>query len=162
MLNYAFECCEGAAEVWGQSELVKMSCKAWWDCRVFCCMPRVENFRTHLLLVGLRPFQRRSLVSYVFEVVGTQEEADGTTTGGERPWVALEIGDADFFRWCWCRRIGEAAIDGSTKAAHLLMPLHLGRRSMKLEGIWLGVHIDLQMIGEVTVYFAAFKNTKTQ
>ena len=51
---------------------------------------------THPFVVGLQPFQKRSLFSDVFAAVGTYEEADGTTTGGERPWAASEIEDAIF------------------------------------------------------------------
>ena len=52
---------------------------------------------THSFVVGLQPFQKRSLFSDVFAAVGTHEEADGTTTGGKRPWAASEIEDAIFF-----------------------------------------------------------------
>jgi hypothetical protein len=48
-------------------------------------MPKLKNIITHLLLVGIRPFQQHSLFSYVSLAIGMQEEADGTTTGGERP-----------------------------------------------------------------------------
>ena len=60
-------------------------------------MLKLKNIITHLLLVGLLPFQKRSLFSDVFAAVGTHEEADGTTTGGERPRAASEIEDANFF-----------------------------------------------------------------
>ena len=53
-------------------------------------------------------------------------------------------------------------MDGWEGEAHLAMLSDVGRRTVEFEGVWLGVHIVLQLIGEVTVYFAAFKNTKTQ
>lgn len=56
------------------------------------------------------------------------------------------VGDwrCNFFRCCRCRRIGEAAVDGSTKAARLLMMLHLGRRLLEFEDVWWTADISLQ------------------
>ena len=62
-------------------------------------MLKLKNIITHLLLVGLLPFQKRSLFSDVFAAVGTHEEADGTPTGGEQPWDSIVGGDAEILRF---------------------------------------------------------------
>jgi hypothetical protein len=48
-------------------------------------------------------------------------------------------------------------VDGSVKPARWLMPLGVGRRLVEFGAIWLGADIDLQLIGEVVVYFATRK-----
>ena len=53
--------------------------------------------------------------------------------------------------------VGHVTVDGSVKAARWLMPLGVGRRLVEFGAIWLGADIDLQLIGEVVVYFATRK-----
>mgnify|MGYP006213077959 CR=1 FL=1 len=53
--------------------------------------------------------------------------------------------------------VGNATVDGSVKPARWLMPLGVGRRLVEFGAIWLGADIDLQLIGEVVVYFATRK-----
>ena len=57
--------------------------------------------------------------------------------------------------------VRKTKVDGWAEEERLAMLSDVGRRSVEFEGVWLGVQIVLQLIGEVTVYFAAFKNTKT-
>ena len=57
--------------------------------------------------------------------------------------------------------IGKAVMDESVEATRWLMVLGAAMRLQEFVAIWLGADISLQSIGEVVVYFATFKNTKT-
>ena len=66
-------------------------------CREFRCIQKQKNMITYPFVVGLQPFQRCGLFSNVFAPVGMQKWAGGTTTGGERPWIASEMKMRIFF-----------------------------------------------------------------
>jgi hypothetical protein len=53
--------------------------------------------------------------------------------------------------------VGKANVDGWADEARRAMPLGVERRLVEFGCIRLGVYIDLQWIGEVTLYFALRK-----